>query len=109
MRDIICSICHTHCSAPGKFEGTDCQVVARALYDITMGKVQEAECGDTETTGWYGLIIGEVAPDISEAYIVDTDSNGCFSYTSYSRETTARQTWALIEAEVEAEQGTEDA
>lgn len=62
---------------PGKFEGCDDDRLAEVLYNISQNGC-DADCGDVQTTGWYGLILHR-----DHGYIVEEDSNGFFTYTYY--------------------------
>src|SRR5262245_43765771 len=88
----VCGVCGMPCQAPGKFQGTKCQTVARALYDMTLESATSAEVETLE--GWYALILHGVpnVPDAA-AYIVQEDAFGFFDYTPYASVAAARAEW----------------
>lgn len=87
---------------PGKFEGCADDRLAEVLYDITMNGC-DADCGDAETTGWYGLIIHR-----NHGYIVSEDSQGFFDYTSCDTKEEAQVEYNRIESEIADEYETLD-
>lgn len=80
---------------PGKFEGCDDARIARVLYDITMNSGCDADCGECDTTGWYGLILHR-----DHGYIVSEDSQGFFDYTNCDTRVEAQMEYARIESEI---------
>lgn len=84
---------------PGKFERCDDDRLAEVLYSITMNGC-DADCGDVQTTGWYGLILHR-----DHGYIVSEDGNGFFDYTYCDTRTTAEEIYGKIETEIAEEVG----
>jgi hypothetical protein len=89
---------------PGKFEGCDDQDLGEMLYGITQEGGCEAELGDGQDFGWYGLLVNVESPTVSGlSYIVSEDSQGFFDYTEFTTEQLARQAWGKLEKEYEAD------
>jgi hypothetical protein len=78
----------------GKFEACANQELAEKLYDITLDGGCDAELGDVQDFGWYGLIIED-----DKAYIVNENNDGFFTYTEYTSMLAARKAWLNIEAD----------
>jgi hypothetical protein len=75
---------------PGKFEACDDDRLAEVLSGLDCNE----DCGEADTTGWYGLILHR-----DHGYIVSEDSQGFFDYTRYSSKDAAQSTFDAIAAE----------
>lgn len=87
-------------SGPGKFEGAYNIRLAEAFYDLTMDGFTDDEAGDvTETGMWAGFFADLTQYKIKEdgqpveAAIVTEDSNGFFSYETFSDRSVAKRIW----------------
>jgi hypothetical protein len=83
---------------PGKFEGCGDERLAEVLYDITMDGCT-ADCGDVETTGWFGLIVHR-----DHGYIVSEDSQGFFDYAYYETKEETQKAYDRIESDIAEEE-----
>ena len=88
---------------PGKFEGCGDDRLAEVLYQITMDGC-DADCGEADTTGWYGLILHR-----DHGYIVSEDSNGFFDYVYFETGLEAQTEYERIESEIAEEYEAADA
>ena len=79
---------------PGKFEGCADDRLGEVLYQLSLDGC-DADCGDVETTGWYGLIIHR-----EHGYIVSEDPQGFFDYAEYDTKEEAQAEYDRIEAEI---------
>jgi hypothetical protein len=59
---------------PGKFEGTADARIATALYDMVGDGACDDECGESDTTGWMGLV---------GRFTVGEDASGFFTYIDH--------------------------
>jgi len=80
---------------PGKFEGCVDDRLAEVLYSISMSGGCDADCGDAENFGWFGLIIHR-----KHAYIVSEDSQGFFDYAYYETKEEAQKEYDKIESAI---------
>jgi hypothetical protein len=78
----------------GKFEGNDDQDLGEALYEITLDGNCDDDLGESESFGWYGLILEY---DNGKSYIVSEDSQGFFDYQEYETTDAAKKHWAKIQ------------
>ena len=76
---------------PGKFEACDDDRLAEVLHGIDTN----ADCGDVQTTGWYGLVLHR-----NHGYIVSEDSQGFFCYEYFDTKAEAEKEYSRIESEI---------
>lgn len=101
MRHKPTTICDGNCSRPGKFEGNECGELASRLWEASLDGADE-ECGESGTTGWYGLLVGldtNDDPALPRFAIVSEDSQGFVSYETFPTEEEARETFDAIAAD----------
>ena len=98
---------------PGKFEGNPSRTISEVLHDWTLDGSIDAELGDVEGFGWYGLIV-EISPKDTvicalwgKSFIVHEDNQGFFDYTEYETEKTAREDWEALESDYDDYLGAE--
>lgn len=84
--------------APGKFEGCENEDIGKKLYEITLDGGPDAELGEVDGFGWYGLIADTGIPEAPHV-IVWEDNNGFFDYRAYESEQEARERWEALEDE----------
>lgn len=96
-------------SGPGKFEGNFNARLAEALHDATMEGWQDEEAGDVQEVGmWAGYFRDLTEYNIKEdghpvtSAIVQEDSNGFFSYATYSDKNIAKRDWDGLVNELNA-------
>jgi hypothetical protein len=77
---------------PGKFEGCDDDRLAEALYRASQDGC-DADCGDVNEYGWYGLILHR-----DHGYIVSEDGQGFFCYERYETREDALANYTRIES-----------
>lgn len=81
---------------PGKFEGCEDDRLAEVLCSTDCN----AQCGEADTTGWYGLILHR-----NHGYIVSEDSQGFFDYTYYETKEEAEKVFGRIESDIQEDAG----
>lgn len=86
---------------PGKFEGSG--TIGKKLWEITLNGMHDAECGESDTTGWYGLVTKSGVRGAANA-IVSEDSQGFVDYETFPSAEAAKKRFKKIEAEIDAEE-----
>jgi hypothetical protein len=79
---------------PGKFEGCADQRLGEALFTSSLDGCND-ELGDVDGFGWYGLIKTH-----KNTYIISTDSQGFFDYSTFSH-TAGDKAWSRLADEYE--------
>ena len=84
---------------PGKFEACDDDRLAEVLSGLDCNE----DCGEADTTGWYGLILHR-----DHGYIVSEDSQGFFSYDYYPMRGMAQSEYDNISSSIAEEYESQD-
>jgi hypothetical protein len=84
---------------PGKFEACDDERLAEVLCGIET----DSDCGEADTTGWYGLVLHR-----DHGYVISEDANGFFDYQYYETRERAQRAYDRIEAELFEDAGPQD-
>ena len=81
---------------PGKFSDE----TAAKLYEMSLDGGPDEETGSVQEQGWFGLMVSTGLAGAEHA-ILEEDSQGFVSYSTFDSEEAARAKFAELEAELE--------